>query len=724
MNNDKISQNRRLLYDAVSDLNKYKYAAAIRKLRKAAEALADNVQLKKLDDVESRYFYMLRYISTYALCEQKDIDDIASKIKDIAAELSRDIVAGDNTMYGAQLRFERLRPEENLQSIISDYLSEAERLRTDTSALIDSRSHAALERLSIDIFNRLWTNYRLDDDTHALLDDILADTSISAVDRELWINALGLSLFYYPDRGVVNLLLKALSAHERRIHIAAAVWLLLFVTAFAGNIGKELEQTIWNHIHQSALDIIDVYRQIIQKVSDKGKDLFHDLSSLSQRFRGLNLSDAEALKNIDLSSDDYDTIKRFNEAQTSGADVFGQSIGNMRYFPFFATLANWFIPFDSRHSLLADITDGEGAEIAESIAMMPHIADSDKYALLLSMSQMPLHMRSQALSSIVDGMRSMSDTPEFKDAMSAIRNVPDSALVANQILQISRFVTKYPKVKEFPIAGVWPADHLFAPEHLLSAGLSVTDYLDLAKYLYKYNNITPARRIIDHIVDQLDLDNLSVDDLEMLAVVSDKSFAEDCLKEILRRDPGRMDIAIKLARRFIDSGTPDRAIDILKDSGVESSNDLEALFCLADCYEAASDFDKAIDTLHQADYIAPDNDSRARLGLAVLYLKNNLPHESVSTIDLIGSEDRKKLRPGIHGIALWLCGNTGEAIRIWSAEMASVEKDAKLQYIADLRRNIRSLSTMPVAADAAYRGLCVAPDILLYQIIGSKFGNI
>lgn len=731
MTNDNLHQARQLLDRALSELRQYKYAEAIQSLRSAAAKLADDTLSGRLDDIESRYFYMLRYISSYAPASSGDIADIAAKIKDIAAIIRRNIIACDNTAYGAQIRFERLRPEENIQSIISDYLSEAARLRTDPSALTDPRSHATLERLSADIFNRLWAHYRLDDDTYTLLEDIIADTSISEVDRELWINALGLSLFYYRDSNVIRLLQKALANGERRMAIASAVWLVIIATVFSGRMDDPVEKSIWESLTIAGIDLYEVYSQIIRSLGNGSKDFFNDLASLSQRFRGLDLNNAEALKNIDLSTDDYDKIRRFNEAQASGADVFGRSIGNMRYFPFFASLPNWFIPFDPQHSLLADITDGEGAEIAESIAMMPHIADSDKYALLLAMSNMPSAMRSTTLSTLVDGMRSMSDTPEFREAMSEIRNIPDSTLISNQIFQISRFIAKYPKVGEMPISRYWNADTLFEPSRLDRSGIGTDAYIGLSKALGDQGNLSASCRLLRHIVAADGTSALADAELEMLADMETASqqpdssdIAEDCYAEILRREPGRLDIAVKLSRIYLQSGKAQRAADILIGSGVEGSGEPAPLICLAQCYEALHDLEQAIETLHQADFVAPDDDFTAKLKLAELYLRNGQPHESAGTIDLIPADIRRILPTGLHGIALWLCGNTAEAKNMWLDEISTPGKGDSLDYIKDLRHTIAELGDWPVAADKAYPGLRVAPDILLYRLNGSKFGNI
>ena len=165
--------------------------------------------LSRIDDLEQRYFYMLRFIASGNV-----VPDIASELKDmteaarsICMEIERARVARETqSMYGAQLRFQELRPEENLQSLVSDYLSELERLRTDSASLTDSRRAAALEQIASDIFMRLWVEFPVSSEDTELMMSMFEDSDIPDHDRELWLGALGLGLLEYKAGGRSRLL--------------------------------------------------------------------------------------------------------------------------------------------------------------------------------------------------------------------------------------------------------------------------------------------------------------------------------------------------------------------------------------------------------------------------------------------------------------------------------------------------------------------------------------
>ncbi len=723
MDNDKYLFTQQLLNGALLELNDYNYIKSIDLLRKVAVCIENSGRLKELDDVENHYFYMLNYLKTHSLSSNaEEINSVKVKIKNISDKLHRDLIMVEDSPYGAQLRFEKLRPEENLQSIISDYLSEAARLRTDPATFTDSAVRAGLERLSTDIFNRLWTIYNIDEDTATLLADIISDKSISSTDRELWVNALGFSLTYYNDYRVFDILKLTAKSEEQRLRIAASVWLA--ITSAASDDYNSITFNDENSISY------EIFRSLADCLTEVENDLFRDMSAIGTRLNGIDLTNLDAIKNIDLSTEDYEKIKRFNEAQASGADVFGKSIGRMRHYPFFATLANWFLPFDPFHSSLAGITNGEGAEIAETIAAIPNIADSDKYAMLLSMANLPAEMRNQVLTSIVDGMRSISDTPEFRDAMDGLSKPHDNIIISNQIHQLSRFLNTHPDRTKFPLSRLWTIENMFTPSKMTAVGMNTDNFFGLGKLLYKRGQAKIAAELIDFSAHDIEIEDLSTEDLELLGDTGNMAFddisrnfhrASAAYGEILNRDPKRIDIAIKLSHLYILTGLPEQGLDVL--NRIETDNkDTSLLICMAECYTALGKFDEAINTLLQADYNSSEENFDIKIRQIDLYIKNAQPYEAYQALAQLPEHTKEQLAPGLQGIVMWLCGDSEEALASWKAKLKNDEQSN--DFLKELRKTISSLSKYPIGQSDGYAGLCVAPDILTYQVNGSKFGNI
>ena len=153
------------LYDDARDsICSHEFRSAFDSMRRMGNAARTLELLSELDTLEQRYFYMLRFIS-----EGNTVPNIEAELENIgqtADELCHRLyiecrAIDDNALYFSQIRYQKLRPEETLGSLVSDYLSEHERLRTDAASLTDSRRQATRERLAVDIFNRLWVEYPL-----------------------------------------------------------------------------------------------------------------------------------------------------------------------------------------------------------------------------------------------------------------------------------------------------------------------------------------------------------------------------------------------------------------------------------------------------------------------------------------------------------------------------------------------------------------------------------
>lgn len=688
-----------LIAAAERELNRSNIHDALRLLSQCAAKL-ENVRIQgEIKDIETRYYYMLRFVMSNPKSNiAKETDSVKALLRDVISDLRHAAEARRDTLYGSQLRFQDMRPEENLQSIISDYLAEAERLHSDVTAFTNPRAKAQLERLANDIFNRIWTLYRPDEDIMALINDLVADNTITALHRELWVNALGLAATHITDRKISAALRNAAESPNRRISTAASVWLVIAAAASEALV-NELE----------GLNVFDIVKTLALNLADNDNDFFADMASLSRRFKGIDPSDPEALKNVNLTGDDYDRLKRFNEAQAGGADVFGKSIGRMRQFPFFAAMPNWFLPFDSQHSALADIADGEGAEIAESIAMMPNIADSDKYAMLLSMGQLPQSMRNQTMTSMVDSMRSVADTPEYRDAMNELSNVSDSMLIANQVHALVRFISSFPKVKEFPVSDILKAES-FVTVSPLTQTLTDSDKADLARVALKLNLKSHALRLLESISDT---EAISDNTLELKADLliecgGDKNIAADIYDMLFTKYPDRSDIALKLARLYNDRSEHGKAIALL-----ESLADQADLAMLAEAYLAAGNLEEAAFTLHRLDYNLPTDDYSAKKQLAYIYLISGSIDEAASTIDLIPACERNTQHPFLETMIMWLDGNAEAAVALLRRQADEYTSEAV--FCARLQAAIAALASYPIGSTETFAGLATIPDILRYK---------
>lgn len=120
-------------------------------------------------------------------------------------------------------------------------------------------------------------------------------------------------------------------------------------------------------------------------------------------------ADEEAMEKVEQS------IERMREMEKRGADVYFGGFVQMKRFPFFRTLSNWFAPYNASHPGLADaqrkVGDSQALKFVLSNGTM---CDSDKYSLVLGLGQvfdrLPPNLRDaiQAMSGL-DAMPPMGE---------------------------------------------------------------------------------------------------------------------------------------------------------------------------------------------------------------------------------------------------------------------------------------------------------------------------
>lgn len=714
------------------------FAAAFSHLRAAAKI--DPAIARDAEALEARFFYMLRFLAS-----NNDVDNIDSTLADLSrafmilVERTRLAISAqsDTTVLSGALRYSARRPEESIETLVSDYLAELDRLRTDAAALTDTRRKSSLERISSDIFTRVWIEFPLRSDSSDLLLNMITDSSLPPHDRCLWVNALGLNMHRYATSVVADTLLDIHAGSEEELSTTAAVWLMLalreamrnnsLTTSDRSCVLRRMEQA---HPGDIGDIVLEWSRSLgTENISEEMRKLLHNnFGKMGRRFTD-RLKDLdpekydEALMNSEwltegIGTSGYDSIKKFAEAQQRGDDVFMATIGKMRGFEFFNTMPNWFLPFHTGHSALAPVVDGEGAAVADMIARMPMMCDSDKYALILSIAQAPDQLRSQSMAAMSQQMMGLSSSEEFEDMIRSMSQMPRRALINNCIKNIYRFFHGFRAAKEFsdtlsrePVREF--TEHIFnhTPDTLA----------EIADIMFASKRYPAAFGIYAHFDTPGGCD-LADSRLQKYAFSAEMADRKDKAVEIYRNvvekgSSGTTWAAIRLAAILIAEDEAAKAIELLEPYAYTESADTDLLATLAAAYVNADRWDEAVGVYHNIDYVLPDGDKSASADLAwaltvcgdydaAQEIFADLP-DTVSTLHR-------------HSVLLWLTGRRPEAIEM-QEKAARLAKQARTADPDPLfHKGVAHL--LVTNKDAA--SLSLIDEILRYRLYGSSFGNI
>lgn len=693
----------------------------------------------QIDELENRFFYFLRFIADG---NTGDVSEFRNKMLDIVRQVCVAERRGRNDACGAQLRFESLRPEESLESLVSDYLAEAHRLRTDTAALTSAQCRARLDRLAADIFNRLWVSAWLSDDVFRLLDSIIDDDDVSPVHRELWINGIGLALLELPGyafecgdmQPFVELLIHARDSHNRRISVAAFAW-LFFTVYFSqsrhvrvpiADIAKKLaDDPLMSCMFEQ---MVHTYRGLAEYDDEAGADLQSDMASFMSKlkFGPDGLPDPGSLDAADI-----ERLQSMIAGQSKGGDFFAGLLGKNRDFPFFANLANWFLPFDASHSSLADLTDGEGAAVADMLKDGVALADSDKYAMLLSLCAAPASMRNMMVSNMVDALMSIRNTPEFDALANGGFQESDEMLLANFMHGIARFIKNYKGIKEMML-------YEFVDEELDFFGfLSFDNFHDLCLNAarvalhsgYRFYALHNLRDYADERLSKEDwLEIFKGRETELLPLVS-------CVKEGIIVD---FDVIVAVFAYLLDKLSElgrefdayDEDLDYIAEElagyDLVSGDYDDVIGLLARYYMKKHDYAKAEEMLHTLMYKKPESEREVCESLGIIAFESGEPDHALRYLEQSESNDRVLF---YRAMSLWLLGRRREAVDVFVGSsyfseraVERSDKNKPLQFSAELS-DMESRNA-PVCRLPQFDSLRQLNNLAYYTVNTDRFGKI
>lgn len=290
-----------------------------------------------------------------------------------------------------------------LESFVSDVamlslLPEAE--RTEKAKDLYDRHQVFVNRL----FNTLWTSCQWSDDDCAFYAGLMLSPMVDVVDQQLLVSAVTLGAMNQFDINKFKALTTVYqqSTDERVRQRALVGWVL---SVFEGmDIFPEQDKIIRKLCENKdtirelyALQIQFFYSQDTEKDNEKlQRDIMPylvDGSNITIGRLGIVEKEEDSLENI-LNQDAEDKrmeqmeekVRKMMEMQKQGSDIYFGGFRQMKRFPFFNDLANWFTPFYIDHPALRTTIERIGQpNILETITNQGNFCESDKYSLAFAM---------------------------------------------------------------------------------------------------------------------------------------------------------------------------------------------------------------------------------------------------------------------------------------------------------------------------------------------------
>lgn len=471
---------KKQIFSEIKD--KIEHLVKARRLREAfstTRSLAESIMNFEASDAVARaeetYRHMLRYAASGA--EDPGRSEMAEQLGEVLLSTTdtlerANLMVDEPSLYNNVARFENTRPGESIASLIEEYAS-----LTGKGSMFDFitgskrrdeyiESLRRRENLETRLFNKAWVTHPLSAADAESLEKVFSESIFPEHFAILltWAVTLG-SLVYYDTRRL-ELLMSARAAASPRLQSASLIGLLLALNKGRGRympprlrhrLEALKETSSWETDAEMAYKELTRTRdtdRITAKIRDEVvPEMMKLRPEISRRFSGELPVDPEDMEEnpewheLLEKSGISDKLREMSEIQEEGGDVMMGTFSHLKSFPFFHEVANWFLPFHTDRTELADQSNADLQPLADIISAMPMLCDSDKYSMMLSLTAAPAPQRAL----IMQQLNAQAD--QFNELRSAMLNTDMSDrrdLLRKQVQNLFRFFRLFRRKGEFP----------------------------------------------------------------------------------------------------------------------------------------------------------------------------------------------------------------------------------------------------------------------------------
>jgi tetratricopeptide (TPR) repeat protein len=387
----------------------------------------------RLNELETNYRYMIHYLTDGG--KDPDQRNIYRLLQRNTYKLAQDAAENLCMKTSPLLFFEKSRVLMIRQPISINEYREMINKQMDTFAVLDlledgyeknSRmklNAQAHEHTVSDLFYAVFAGPRANDDLIESYRNFMNDTIIPINDKCMLVSALTMNVMQRFDSKKIGFMIDVAQFGVPETAIRAVIGLIPVFQIYASR--WKLYPEIVNRLEVLADDPLFTRRtmfaliQYIQareteKIAKKlTEEILPEMMKISPIIgKKINWDEWIGESSFDDKNPEWQKIldesglsrklEEFSELQLEGADVMHSTFSNLKSYPFFYEMSNWFLPFDGHHSqvqqLISDLEDSN--QLLKSLIEQPIICNSDKYSFCFSIMLLPAEYRRMTISQL------------------------------------------------------------------------------------------------------------------------------------------------------------------------------------------------------------------------------------------------------------------------------------------------------------------------------------
>ena len=589
----------------------------------------------------------------------------------------------------------------NMRQELEAFVSDIAMVELEPANKQDARRDALYsrhyERMS-NLFDYIWASRMWTDATASAFEDMLLSPTLDANDQQLIVSAMTLSIINMFDmskfRVLANVYMKSTVESVRQRALVGWVMGRSFTLSKIFPEEKALvdEMLTDERVRQ---ELTELQIQMIFCINTENDNEKINSEIMPELMRNNNLRitrdgieevEEDPMEDILHPEAGEERMEKLEEGfrkivdmQKQGSDIYFSGFAQMKRFPFFQRVSNWFLPFSFDHPEVRKSIDKKYEPFLNRLLSSGSFCSSDRFSFMFA-----YHQVFERLPQTMRDVMARNEMP--LDELTEVKDSTPAYIRRSYLQDMYRFVRLFPHAGQF--------DHPFLKDHALGHVLFFASPLfqdsPLESHFNKVTSLLIRQRQYDEahrLLDRYSRDGSKDFQYYMMRISalqhSKSSGTSDiindiksCYEQALRLKPDSDRALQGYARTLFTQAKYDEAIEVYDRLILmypeKKSLELNKMICLT----KLGRYEDALKTLFQLNYEAPDDDNTTRVLAWVLtgvgkyeqalsLYEKLLANDSVVVDDLLNK-----------GYCEWFAGNINAATKLFSRYLQDTGEQA------------------------------------------------
>lgn len=667
----------------ISGLENKKLGYGIHSTRSFVSAHPYMMYDDELENIERDYDLMLEYMKRgFNDPQRKDIyNSLLIRLYKFVSNLRISYMAQNISFYTEATRksvnqsFSNDRIKSALESFVTDVAMlslEPEPARTEKSKQIYHSHNDFIQSL----FSHIIVSGQWTDNERDFFEGILLSPATDIIDAQLIISAMTLATMNNMDINKFNVLINVYTkTTDSRLRQRALVgW--VFALSSGVRIHPQLKQLIAQALESPDVinEIADLQKQMIfcmnaeQDNDTIQRDIMPELmknNNLNITRFGISEKEEDPMNDIfDPGASDRamekmeESFQKMMNMQKAGSDIYFGGFSQMKRFPFFYHVANWFCPFYLEHPEISSMVEKmKDTPLLTNILNNGPFCDSDKYSFTLAVASVINH--------IPANMREMFNTKEALGQTVSDNDQKQPAYIRRMILQdMYRFFRLFHQRDQLAnpfdkTHSIFTADDVFAETGLHKV------FPDLCYFMLKHKNKNALERLLPKYNDENDARCMMIHGIFEMNFEHNPQAATKYLEKAIELQPDNRRAKSLLARACFETGKYNDAAKWYETLYNESQDNLTVALNYCVALSKAERYADATNLLYRLDIEHPDSISVIRVLAWNLMGLNKLQQAEREYRRITKSSEAENGDWLNAGYCQWFLGNINEAVAMF-----------------------------------------------------------